>query len=184
MDQKIMDKLLKILSYTIKIGGVLLILIGISAFVWTLYIHFYHIQPIKFWEGIYKNIGTLAEIVGIGAGLIWVLRKIWMTVKKQNLSFVEPFKQLYLFFREYHIYLGIILIITAFAHGLYFFLNPEEDVWNNYTGIAAFLSLIPLSLLGWYHYENKTTKKNKKSKRNHTTFAIIFTVLFLIHWSL
>lgn len=177
------EKLFEALSYVIKIGGGMVIFIGLLAFGWIIYINITGIHPDKLLDEIYEKIGTLAEIVGIGAGFIWILRKTLIQFKKQNISFVEPVRELYLLIRKHHIYFGILLLFTAFVHGLYFFLNPDEDIWNNYTGIAAFLSLIPLTLIGWYHKKNKT-KKNIKTKETHTTIALIFTILFLIHWAL
>lgn len=176
---------MKLLSIVIMAAGVIAILIGVIDFGNTLKLFFSGERPAKLFKGINKNVGTIAEITGITAGVLWLLRKVWVEIKKRKLPFSDWIQQFYLVVKKHHIFIGVITLIAAFAHGLYFYLYAgKDDDWLVYSGIATFISLIILALLGWNHQLNKRTKKNVSTKKRHIFLAIVFGILFLIHLNL
>ncbi|WP_445491274.1 hypothetical protein [Niallia sp. 03133] len=142
-------------------------------------------------ESINKQAGTLAEIIGIATGVLWLLRKAIVYIKNRGSLLKEWIRQLYMVIRKHHISLGLLTLFITFTHGFYFFLitnvntnkgfTVEDTTLNFYSGIAAFISLVILALLGWYHHCKQKTKKNIKSKKMHMIFALVFGVLALIH---
>ncbi|MDR7072380.1 hypothetical protein [Fictibacillus barbaricus] len=172
---------MKLLNYAIKIILAIIISIGIGMLAITLYHSFKDIPVNRFYKGIDKNVGTMAEIVSIGAALLWLFRKIWLELKKRKVSFVEYVQMVFLTLKNFHIYFGITVLILAFSHGLFFLLNPVEEKIRIYSGIAAFTSLVLLAILGWRHQRSLKTKNALKTKKVHIAFAIIFGVIFLIH---
>ncbi|WNB93875.1 hypothetical protein [Bacillus sp. NEB1478] len=150
----------------------------------TLY-HFFNDVPVnRFYKGIDKNVGTIAEIVSIGAALLWLFRKVWLELKKRNVIFVEYVQMVFLTLKYFHIYFGLTVLILAFAHGLFFLLYPVRESIRIYSGIAVFSSFIILDLLGWRHQRSIKTKNALKTKKIHVAFAIIFGILLLIHINL
>jgi heme/copper-type cytochrome/quinol oxidase subunit 2 len=57
----------------------------------------------------------------------------------------------------------------------------HDNTLNFYSGIASFLALGVLTLLGWYHYAYRKTKQNVPTKKKHKIAALVFGILALIH---
>jgi hypothetical protein len=173
--------LMNLLSYVIWIILVFIILAALGMFITTLYQYINHVPINRFYKGIDKNIGTMAEIVSIGAALLWLIRKIWIELKKRKVIFVEYVQIIFLTLKKFHIYFGVSTLILAGAHGLFFLLFPVKETLRIYSGIATFSSLVLLALLGWRHQRTQRTKNALKTKKTHIFFAIIFGTLLLLH---
>ncbi|MCM3004947.1 hypothetical protein [Priestia koreensis] len=181
MSKEHAQKTMKVISPLIRIGGIVLLLVAAGMFAVTIYRFGTGAGGIRVLKGLNKNVGTLAEIIGITTGVLWLLRHIWLQMKKRKIPFVEWAQQLYLLLRTHHIFLGIVTLCLGFAHGLYFFIFQTDEKLTMYTGITTFLALVVLALLGWNHHAKKKTKKNLVTKKQHMIMAIIFGILFLIH---
>lgn len=181
MDKKKAGKILEILTKIILAAGAIAIIIAIIDVGNTVKLFFSGVKAGRFLKEINKNIGTIGEIIGITTGVLWVSRILWVEMKKRKWPFHEWIQQLYLLLKKNHMFLGWVTLLVSFSHGLYFFLHQGKHIWIVYSGIAAFLSLVVLALLGWTHQQNRTTKKNRVTKKRHMLMALIFAILFLIH---
>ncbi|MDP4163741.1 MAG: hypothetical protein Q8906_15385 [Bacillota bacterium] len=181
MDKKMVEKVLALLTKIILAAGAIAFIIAIIDVGNTLKLLFSGVKAGKSLKEINKNIGTIAEIVGIATGVLWLFRTVWVEMKKRKWPFHDWIQQLYLLLKKNHIFLGCVTLAVSFAHGLYFFLHQGKHIWVVYSGIATFLSLVVLALLGYNHQQNKTTKKNRVTKKRHMLMALVFAILFLIH---
>jgi hypothetical protein len=185
MEKKKIEKWMNIVSKIVLFGGIFAIIASIHSLSTTFHLYSTGSEPGRFNKEINKNVGTVAEIIGIATGALWVVRKIWLEMKKRKWPFTDWIQQLFVLLRKRHIYLGILTLLLSFAHGVYFYLFVDErHQWTMYSGVVAFISLIILALLGWRHEQNKKTKKNQQTKKAHVMFAIIFAILFLVHLNL
>jgi cytochrome bd-type quinol oxidase subunit 2 len=182
---------MKAISVLIWIAGTLSFVFGGIALYTALKLIGSHALLDRAGGGINRKAGTLAEIIGIAAGILWLIRTVMVQIKKRDSLLKEWLRQLYMVIRKHHIFLGILTLVLAFTHGLYFFLvrfsgtqmefGRHDTTLNFYSGLAAFTALIVLALLGWNHQNKKKTKQNKPTKRNHMIAALVFGILALSH---
>jgi len=192
MNKNQIGQVMKGIKVLILIAVILILLFGGDALYTTLNLLAGKSVSFKTGEELNRQAGTFAEIVGIASAVIWLLRIIMINIKKKDTSLKEWFRQLYLVFQKYHLILGIITLVIAFIHGLYFLLfrnvkthmgppGGHDNTLNFYSGIVSFFALCVLALLGWYHQTKRKTKQTLPTKRKHKIAALVFGLLALIH---
>ncbi|NRD78302.1 hypothetical protein HPT25_13095 [Bacillus sp. BRMEA1] len=189
MDKNQIRFVMKGISILILIAGIVFLLFSGYALYQTLNLEAGKSFSFRSAERPNRQAGTFAELASIAAAVYWLIRIVM--VKLKNSPFKEWLRQLYMLLQKHHIFLGVITVVIAFIHGLYFFLfrntninmGPREhdNTLNFYTGIASFLALDVLAFLGLYHYSQRKTKRNKQSKKQHMIAALVFGILALVH---
>jgi cytochrome bd-type quinol oxidase subunit 2 len=191
MNKQQIGLVIKGISVLIWVAGILSFVFGGIAFYTALKMVGSHALLDRAGGGINRKAGTLAEIIGIAAGVLWLIRTVIVQIKKRDRLLKEWLRKLYMVIRKHHIFLGILTLVLAFTHGLYFFLlrfsgtqmesGRHDTTLNFYSGLAAFAALVVLALLDWNHQNKKKTKQNKSTKKKHMIAALVFGILALIH---
>jgi hypothetical protein len=191
VDKNQIAMVMKVVKVLILIGGILFLLFGGYALYTTINLEAGRSNSFRTGNGTNRQAGTFAEIAGIAAAVLWLVRFIMVQIKNKNTPIKEWLRQLYMALKKHHIFLGIITLVVAFIHGLYFFLfrNVKTDMGprehdttlNLYSGIVSFVALVVLALLGWYHQSQRKTKQNQPTKKKHMIAALVFGILALIH---
>jgi hypothetical protein len=191
MNKNQIGQVMKGITVLILIAGIFLLLFGVVALYTTLNLEAGKSVSFKTGEGLNRQAGTFTEIVGIAAAVLWLIRIVMINIKKRDNSLKEWFRQLYMVFHKHHIFLGISALVLALIHGVYFLLfrnvktnmgpRDHDNTLNFYSGIASFLALDVLALLGWYHLSKRKTKQFAQTKTKHKIAALVFGILALIH---
>ncbi|UOF92471.1 hypothetical protein LSG31_10095 [Fodinisporobacter ferrooxydans] len=173
---------MKLLHRFVTIGGFVL---GLLSFVAT--IGFYKFadaqNPFLYpFRGISNLFGGLSVAVGVAAVSIWILRKLYVEIKKRKIPDFELTRAALLFLRKHHILLGWLTIVTAGAHGIYYMLQYPNQAFRIYTGLVAWILLVILAGLGAFlNYKLRDKQKSKTTRLYHIVFAIFFLAGMVIH---
>jgi hypothetical protein len=133
-------------------------------------------------RGLSNQNGVFAMIVGGAALAIWVVRKVFVELKKREVPNYELTKQAIQFFRKNHIVFGWVTLVTVTAHGLYYLFISTNKQWEVYTGWISWGSLCVLTLLGIFFDKRLADKQTiKRVKLYHIGFAFVFTAGALLH---
>ncbi len=125
------------------------------------------------------NIALGASIAAVG---IWVIRKIYLEIKKREIKDYNITKQSALFLRKHHILIGWVVIFASTAHGIYFLLNYPNRQNEIYTGLFIWLALVFLAGIGaFFDFKLKDKRKHKKIRIYHITFSVLFLLGLIIH---
>ncbi|MGV2939815.1 hypothetical protein AB5I83_09510 [Mesobacillus sp. LC4] len=125
--------------------------------------------------------GTIAEIGAITAFALWIVRLLFLQLKKRNFVFVKWIQLAFKLLREHHTLIGWAAFSAALAHGSYFFLQTNEEWESIYSGLAtligfAFLVIFGLTLDKWVK-----GKKYLTYKKIHQAIAIVFGLALGVH---
>ncbi|WP_242296243.1 MULTISPECIES: hypothetical protein [unclassified Bacillus cereus group] len=128
-----------------------------------------------------KKLGSFGEYGAILAALLWILRHIWLFLKKKNIIGFKLMKDVYLFIKKFHVLIGYTVLAVSITHGIYFLLKGSRHLLIFYSGIFSLFILIILGIVGFL-----LQKHNKKTnlilyRKAHQIIAIIFGIGVLIH---
>jgi hypothetical protein len=191
MNKHQIGQVIKIMNWLLLIAGIVFLLFSAAALFSTLNLEIGKSTSFRTGRGLNKQAGTFAEFAGIGAGVLWLIRKIMINIKTKDSLVKEWLRQLFMVFRKHHIFLGITTLVITLIHGLYFLLfrNVKTDMgprshdttFNFYSGVVSFFALAFLALLGWHHQANRKTKQNQPTKKRHIIASLVFGILAIIH---
>ncbi|MDP7989287.1 hypothetical protein Q9B79_05650 [Bacillus sp. MHSD_36] len=128
-----------------------------------------------------KKLGSFGEYGAILAASLWILRHIWLFLKKKNIIGFKLMKNVYLFIKKFHVLIGYTVLAVSITHGIYFLLKGSRHLLIFYSGIFSLFILIILGIVGFL-----LQKHNKKTnlilyRKAHQIIAIIFGIGLLIH---
>lgn len=128
-----------------------------------------------------KKLGSFGEYGAILAASLWILRHIWLFLKKKNIIGFKLMKDVYLFIKKFHVLIGYTVLAVSITHGIYFLLKGSRHLLIFYSGIFSLFILIILGIVGFL-----LQKHNKKTnlilyRKAHQIIAIIFGIGVLIH---
>jgi hypothetical protein len=126
--------------------------------------------------------GALSVSASFAAVIVWIVRKIYIQVKKRSIPDFELTKVTLLFLRKHHISLGWLAIMVATAHGVYWLLRYPNFRGRTFTGLTAWVTLALLVVFGaCLDYRIKVKILPKKIRLYHITLAIVFIVAMFLH---
>ncbi|MGZ4123841.1 MAG: hypothetical protein ACXVOI_11645 [Tumebacillaceae bacterium] len=133
-------------------------------------------------RGLSDQNAVWAMIVGSCALMIWVVRRIYIELKRREVPNYELTKHAILFFRKNHIVFGWVTLITVTAHGLYYLFVYSDKRWDVYTGWSSWGALCVLALLGVFFDKKLTSRQSiKRVKIYHIGLAFVFVVGVTLH---
>ena len=165
-----------LLQVVIKTIGFLVIVLGIGICILDI-----SSSNIREWKFINKKLGSLAEYGAIAAGLLWLLRHLWLTIHKHKKEASHYAKNLYLFVKQYHTLIGYAVFSVASAHGIYFLLVGSRNAFQWYSGITALIGLIGVVLAGVWLQNLKNKKKYVQYRKIHQMVAVLFGIGLILH---
>lgn len=173
-----MEKLLrnKYFHLYVKIIGVTIIFCSIAL----LFINVIYGNALNM-KWLNKKLGSFGEYGAILAASLWILRHIWLFLKKKNIIGFKLIKDVYLFIKKFHVLIGYTVLAVSITHGIYFLLKGSRHLLIFYSGIFSLFILIILGIVGFF-----LQKHNKKTnlilyRKAHQIIAIIFGIGLLIH---
>ncbi|NKE06758.1 hypothetical protein [Mesobacillus selenatarsenatis] len=164
------------LSKWIKFGGYIVIAIFTGLFILG-----FMTGETDLMSELFEKGGTIAEIGAITAFALWMVRLLFLQLKKRNFVFVNWVQLAFKLLREHHTLIGWAAFSAALAHGSYFFLQTNEEWESIYSGLAtligfAFLVIFGLTLDKW-----AKGKKYLTYKKIHQAIAIVFGLALGVH---
>ncbi|UOQ43753.1 hypothetical protein MUN89_17995 [Halobacillus salinarum] len=157
------------------INGLLIVL----SFLWT-FIFIQHSGSLT-WKGIklvtQSNwLGVFSTWTGLVAFTLFVLKA--RQKKHSHLFQSRPTKRIFQYVYFHHILFGVTTFFTALAHGIYFLLHFNDDIWKVASGWIGLACLAALVLVGI-----RMIKKEKKRKvlQIHRWLGILFTFSVFLH---
>lgn len=126
-----------------------------------------------------EKLGTITEFTVFAAAGLWVVRNIWLQMKKRNISYVDFVKEIFYILKKHHIFLGVVAVIAAFGHGIFFMLHDTAQI-RFYTGLGALIG-INLVVFAGLLYRMIGKKQVKLYRKLHIFMVILFAVSLLIH---
>lgn len=131
-----------------------------------------------------KLFGTLAIQCGIVAVLYYVVRELYVWLRKKHIQIIGSFdaywKSALKILRLVHPLFGFLAVIFSFIHGYFLWyrvFHLELDFTLTF-GIFAFLILVITALLG------QRMRLQHKLHQKHRVFAISFLIIYVIHVSI
>ncbi|MED0987281.1 hypothetical protein [Bacillus paramycoides] len=173
-----MDKILrnKYVHMYVKIIGITIIICSVALlFINVLYGNVLNVK------GLNKKLGSFGEYGAILAASLWLLRQIWLFLKKKNMYGFKIIKELYLFIKQFHVLIGYAVIAVATTHGIYFLIKGSRHIILIYSGIFSLLALIALGIAGFVLQKSNQKTKLKMYRKVHQFIAVIFGIGLLIH---
>lgn len=143
-----------------------------------------HAQLNRFGMGFFSNVLGASALCSAGAAVaIWIVRKVYIEVKRRKFPDFDVTRQTLLFLRKHHILFGWATILAASAHGVYYLLLYPYRQLQVFTGSIAWLCLVFLAGVGVWLNEKLTTKKmnSKRTRMHHFTWAVIFLFFLAVH---
>ncbi len=113
MNKQQIGLVIKGISVLIWIAEILSLVVGGIALFTALKLVGSHALLDRVSGGINRKAGTLAEIIGIAAGVLWLIRTVLVQIKKRDSQLKEWLRQLYMVIRKHHIFLGILTLVLA-----------------------------------------------------------------------
>ena len=165
-----------LLSKWIRLGGYLLI----AAFAGLLILGFI-IGETDLMSELYKKVGTIAEIGAITAFALWIVRILFLQLKKRKFAFLKWVQLAFKLLREHHTQIGWAAFSAALAHGSYFFLQTNEEWESIYSGLATLIGFGILVTFGLILDKRVKGKKYLKYKKIHQAIAIVFGFALGVH---
>jgi hypothetical protein len=166
---------------TLLIGILLLAFAVYDAFLLLLYPQQ---NALTFWNlrGSDKQLSTAAEYTAYAAAGLWITKTALYLLKNKGIDSGDWLKKLFLFFRQHHVLLGWIALVTTSAHGLYYILHHSDRPNMILTGWIAWSALIVLAGLGvFFDHSLKEKKKTKQIRLYHIGFSILFMGGLILH---
>jgi hypothetical protein len=133
-----------------------------------------------------KAMGKLTIIVAGFAFLNYVLREIYMKLRKEKIVLsknIEAFyRSLMTNTHQLHPVLGVIAIYLAILHGYFIWLRESSGFdFVILFGIAAFILLLILLYVG---QKIRLNVQNKQLRSTHKVLGFLFFLLYILHISL
>jgi hypothetical protein len=134
--------------------------------------------------GLSNLLGMFSFLIAVHSGGQWTTRRWYLLVKKRaTATIVKPSRELLLFLRQHHQFLGWLVVITAVAHVVFFlpYLSTLPFM-RVITGVVALSVLAVLALFGlWIEYRIKKKRLTQKARVVHALLAITFFITFIVH---
>ncbi|MBT2693646.1 hypothetical protein [Bacillus sp. ISL-55] len=129
----------------------------------------------------YEKIGTIAEIGAITAFSLWIIRLLFLQLKKRDFVLLKWIQLAFKLLREHHTLIGWAAFSAALAHGSYFFLQTNEEWESIYSGLATLIGFGVLASFGLFLDKRARGKKYLAYKKIHQAISIVFGVALGIH---
>lgn len=130
---------------------------------------------------LFEKGGTIAEIGAITAFALWIVRLLFLQLKKRKFVFVKWTQMAFKLLREHHTLIGWAAFSAALAHGSYFFLQTNEEWESIYSGLATLIGFGVLVSFGLFLDKRAKGKKYLTFKKIHQAIAIVFGFALGIH---
>lgn len=164
------------LSKWIKLGGYIIT----ASFAGLLVLGFV-IGETDLMSDLYKKVGTIAEIGAITAFALWIVRLLFLQLKKRKFAFLKWVQLAFKLLREHHTLIGWAAFSGALAHGSYFFLQTNEEWESIYSGLATLIGFAFLVTFGLILDKRVKGKKYLTYKKIHQAIAIVFGIALGVH---
>ena len=157
--------------------------LGVLVFLLALYtMAEYYLSGAQGLRGISNNNGVLAAVLGGAALGIWLVRKLYVEMKKRGQTDFSLHRQAIQFFRSNHILFGWLTLFTTTAHGLYYLFVKSDKAFAIYTGWTCWVALCGLTVLGiWFEKRLDEHKKTKQVRLYHIGLAFLFAGSAVLH---
>lgn len=136
--------------------------------------------------GLSNLIGAFSFLIAVHSGSQWTTRRWYLVVKKGTASWAtKATREVLLFLRKQHQFLGWLVLITAEAHTFYFLQYiSRSPSFKIITGFGALALLLILSILGLLvDYMKRRKHATQTMRRVHALLTIAFFIAFVVHVS-
>lgn len=157
----------------------------IAASAYTCLLVFLPATPVR-GSGLSNVVGAFSFLVAIHAANQWTTRRWYIVVKKGAARWLAgPIREVLLFLRRHHQFLGWLVVITAEAHTFYFLQDltrfPAFKIITGFIALAILLAMAFIGLLIEYAVRHK--RVSQKIRIVHSLLAIAFFAAFVAHVS-
>jgi len=167
---------LKTIHLLARTGGYTLIVLSILASIYA------YVRPQDRAGGMSQLLGALSLLVAFATISIWIVRRIYIEIKKRNIPDFNIAKTTLLILKKHHVLLGWATLLTATAHGLFYILHYPNRSDRIYTGLLAWTALILLMVFGtWLDYRLTVRVRAKQIRMYHVALASLFMITMIIH---
>ena len=134
-------------------------------------------------RGFGKQMGVLTIIVAVVAFLNYLLREIYIKIKKEKISLTQKFEEIYRNMmknvRLLHPALGTIALYLATLHAYFIWLRGSTRITvTTGLGLSTFILLLLLLYVG---LKIRLDAQNKQLRYKHKLLAYLFFALYLGH---
>ena len=134
-----------------------------------------------FMEDLYQSVGSISEYLAIGAACLWLGRYVFTFLKKRKIGLSNYFPPVLKLLKKHHTVIGWAVLALASGHGAYFFFKTSEHMDRIYTGLAAFIGLVVLALVGLILDKWVKGKKFLSYRKIHKAIAVVFGIALVVH---
>ncbi|WP_226643302.1 hypothetical protein [Mesobacillus subterraneus] len=167
---------LNVLSKWIRFGGYIVLAVCAALLVLG-----FVIGETDLMSELYEKIGTIAEIGAITAFSLWIVRLLFLQLKKRNFVLLKWIQMAFKLLREHHTIIGWAAFFAALAHGSYFFLQTNEEWEIIYSGLATLIGFGVLTSFGLFLDKRARGKKYLAYRKIHQAISIVFGLALGIH---
>ncbi len=136
--------------------------------------------------GLSNVMGAFSFLIAVHSGSQWTTRRWYLVVKKGTAFWMtKATREVLLFLRKHHQFLGWLVLITAEAHTFYFLQYiSRSPSFKIITGFIALALLLIIAILGlWIDYRKRKKRVTQKARRVHALLTIALFAAFVVHVS-